>query len=136
MLGASACIWHRNKVLLVLRGAPPKQNLWSLPGGLVEVGETMQQAAERELFEETGLIADILGLADWVEVIEHHEQRLKHHFVVAMFIGKHRNGDLRAGDDARAAEWFSLNSLDQLEMTKGTADTIRTAYQVWISNTL
>jgi len=131
LLGASACIWDCGKVLLVRGTTPPKQNLWSLPGGLIDVGETLQQAAARELLEETGITADILGLAEWIEVIEHDGDAVKYHFVVAMFVGRYSRGELAAGDDATAAQWFSLDQLPQLEMTKGTADLIHKTFKDW-----
>jgi 8-oxo-dGTP diphosphatase len=132
LLGASACIFDRSKVLLVLGARPPKQDLWSLPGGLVEVGETLQKAAVRELLEETGLSADILGLADWIEVIERHDGIIQYHFVIAMFVGRFSLGEIKAGDDASDARWFDLSELSRLPMTKGTADVIHKAYQDWI----
>jgi len=131
LLGASACIWDCGKVLLVRGTAPPKQNLWSLPGGLVEVGETLQQAVARELLEETGITADILGLAEWIEIIEHEGSAVKYHFVVAMFAGRCTGGRLAAGDDATAAQWFTLDQLSHLEMTTGTAELIHKTCQGW-----
>lgn len=128
LLGASACIWDRGNVLLVLGTKPPKKGLWSLPGGLVKIGETLQQAAARELFEETGMTADFLRLADWVEVITREKAEIKYHFVIAMFVGQLKGGELKAGDDAGDARWFGLDELPQLEMTKGTAQLIRKAY--------
>ncbi len=135
LLGASACVFDRSKVLLVLGSNPPKQGLWSLPGGLVEVGETLQQAAARELYEETGLGADILGLADWVEVIKRDGDTIKYHFVIAMFVGRLSHGRIKAGGDAAQARWFDLSELAQLHMTTGTADLIARAYKDWIEGT-
>ena len=132
LLGASACIFDHGKVLLVLGARPPKQGLWSLPGGLVEVGETMQQAAARELLEETGLSANFLGLADWVEVIKRNDTAIKYHFVIAMFVGQFTHGDILAGDDAAEAQWFEVSELSQLQMTKDTAELILKAYKGWI----
>lgn len=134
LLSASACIFNQNKVLLVLGATPPKQDLWSLPGGLVEVGETLQQAAARELFEETGLSADFLGLADWVEIIRHDDAAIKYHFVIAMFVGQFTHGTILAGDDAKDASWFDLSELPQLQMTKGTAELILKAHKGWIES--
>lgn len=128
LLGVSACIFNRAKVLLVLGATPPKQGLWSLPGGLVEVGETLQQAAKRELLEETGLGVDILEFAGWIEVIERDDTAIKYHFVIAMFVGQFRHGEIKAGDDAKDARWFDLAQLSQLQMTKGTADLIGKAH--------
>lgn len=133
LLGASTCIWEGDKVLLVLGAKAPKLDLWSLPGGLVEVGETLQQAAERELLEETGMEAEILGLADWVEVIRPDGPRVKYHFVIAMFVGHASSGTLKAGDDAKDARWFGLDELSQLEMTTGTPELIRKAYANWFT---
>ncbi len=131
LLGASACIFDQGKVLLVLGTTPPKQGLWSLPGGLVEVGETLQQAAMRELLEETGLGADILGLAEWIEIIERDDRTTRCHFVIAMFVGRFNHGQIKAGDDAKDARWFDLAQLSQLQMTKGTADLICKAHTDW-----
>jgi len=134
VLGTSVCIFDQGKVLLVLGARPPKQNLWSLPGGKVEVGESLQQAAERELLEETGIAAEILGLADWIEVIERDGAAIKYHFVIAMFVGRFSHGTLKAGDDAKAARWFGLDELSQLDMTKGTASLIHKAYTTWFGS--
>jgi len=136
LLGASACIFDAGKVLLVLGANPPKKDLWSLPGGLVEVGETLQQAAARELLEETGLAASFLGLAEWVEVIERNGDTTKYHFVIAMFVGQPDHGEIKAGDDARDARWFELPELCQLPMTKGTAVLIHKAHKGWIEEKL
>ncbi len=131
LLGASACIFDCDKVLLVLGATPPKLDLWSLPGGLVEVGETLQQAVCRELMEETGLTADISGLAEWIEIIVPDDSGIKYHFVVAMFVGQLSHGELQAGDDAKDVRWFPLNQLSQLEMTQGTADLILKTHAAW-----
>lgn len=135
LLGASTCVWHENKVLLVKRSNPPK-DVWSLPGGLVDVGETLVQAAARELREETGITANIITLAQWVEIIEPDGPRTKHHYVVPMFVGTYASGTLKAQDDALDAGWFELKGLQELKMTKGTADLILKTHTKWIAKTV
>ncbi len=134
LLGASACVFNDGRVLLVLGANPPKKDLWSLPGGLVEVGEPLQQAAARELLEEAGVSADFLGLAEWVEVIERDGDAIKYHFVIAMFVGRLAHGEIQAGDDAKDARWFDLSELSRLAMTTGTANVIHKAYKDWIED--
>lgn len=131
LLGASACIWRGNDVLLVLRTNPPT-GVWSLPGGMVEVGETLEQAALRELAEETGIVAKLIALADWAEIIEVDKTRIKRHFVVPMFVGTYISGTIQAGDDAGDARWFNLDEIGKLDMTPDTADLIAKTYSTWV----
>ena len=74
VLGASACVWKDGKVLVAKRGKAPNFGLWSLPGGHVELGETLQQAAARELHEETGVEADLAHLVDCLNFIVSRER--------------------------------------------------------------
>ncbi len=105
--------------LLVLRGRPPAKNLWAFPGGRLDFGETLEQAARRELFEETGLEARDIRFHTLLEIIGDGENEPPHHFVLAV----HRatvSGEPVAADDAAEAGWFSLAEMGSLDITGST----------------
>lgn len=118
-------LWREGSVLLARRAKPPLAGLWSLPGGLVEVGERLKDAVRRELMEETGLTGELAGIADWHEVIiRNRAGAVERHFVLAVFAGHWRSGEAQAQGDARAVRWARPEELAELEMTNGTADII------------
>lgn len=127
-LGASACILKGDKVLLVRRGKAEGHGLWSLPGGRVHVGETLIEAASRELAEETGIEAELIGLAGCRDVIRRDAAgAVVAHHVVAAHAGLWVAGEPVAMDDAAEAGWFGLDDLASLALTEGVADIIRRA---------
>lgn len=120
MLGVSIAVWREGAVLLVQRGRAPLAGLWSLPGGLVETGETLKDAAARELREETGVSADFGGIADWRDIIvKEDDGRVRTHYVLAVFAGTWRHGEPKAGDDASDTRWAAPHELAGLETTQG-----------------
>ncbi|GAB4225588.1 MAG: NUDIX hydrolase [Methyloligellaceae bacterium] len=127
-LGASAAIFHDGRVLIGERSKPTLDGIWSLPGGHIEAGETARQAAERELLEETGVRADLIGVADVTDVMlraPNGEPRQRYRLTV--FYGLWRAGEASPGDDCRAVRWVDPAALDAVEMTEGTAAIIRKA---------
>lgn len=115
-----------DQALLIKRGKPPYEGYWSLPGGKVELGETLQEAAARELLEETGLTGDLKGPVEIFDSIQRDEAgRVETHFVLAVFTTDHPKGVLIASDDAAEAEWVQLEDLDKRPSTPGTAGRIR-----------
>ncbi len=128
---ASAALIRDGAVLLVERGSPPFEGMWSLPGGAIEAGETAEAAAVREVREETGLDARIAGLAGVYDVILHGKDgTLEAHYVIATYYGTASGGDPRPGGDARLARFASLAALDELPLTDGTLAVIRRAAQL------
>jgi 8-oxo-dGTP diphosphatase len=124
--GVSILLRAGGKVLLVKRAHEPFAGCWSLPGGSQELGETLEEAARRELAEETGLTARQLAFAEIVEpMMRAHDGTVLRHFVLALFVGDAFEGQLLAGDDASAVDWFGLEAMDGLEMTPGTAQIVR-----------
>ena len=127
-LGASACVWRDGKVLLVKRGKPPALDLWSLPGGHVELGETLRQAAGRELAEETGITASLSHLVDCLDIIRRTpEGTVDRHYVIAVFTGMWTGGEPQPMDDAADLQWREPDMLEDLDMTHGIAGIIQKA---------
>ena len=119
-LGVSALVWHEGRVLLVRRGRPPLKDLWSLPGGHVEFGESLEQAVCREVREETGLDIAVLRRIDVVEIIADAGAPSPHHYVLIVFAAELRAGTLLAGDDAAEARFVAPAEFDELPMTDHT----------------
>ncbi len=126
LLGVSTAVWHEGRVLIAQRGKPPLRGIWSLPGGLVEIGETLADAAAREIMEETAIAAEILGLMDTVEVVHRDaDDRVRTHFTILVHVGRYLSGTPVAGDDAIGARWIEPGDLDSLPFTDRTPDMIR-----------
>jgi ADP-ribose pyrophosphatase YjhB (NUDIX family) len=109
------------KVLLVRRGNEPGRGKWSLPGGRIRFGERSEEAALREMREETGLEVRLRRVVDVVDVFWRSERgELLEHFVIVDFEAEVIGGELRPADDALDARWFSPEELKGLEMTEST----------------
>ena len=133
-IGVSACVWRDGKVLLVERGKEPWKGKWSLPGGSLEFGETVREAAQRELAEETGVAADLVKLVDIDDAITRDEAgRPVLHYSIVCFTGHWLKGEAEARDDVTKIRWAEVEELDQLDMTPGTAAYIRQAWQLLTS---
>jgi ADP-ribose pyrophosphatase YjhB (NUDIX family) len=128
-LAASVAVFREGRVLLAARARPPLQGLFTLPGGLVEPGETLSQAALRELREEVGVEAEMIGFVDHVEVIERDQEgAVKHHFVIAAHAARWRSGEPQPGAEALAVQWVALDALADLPTTPGLAAVLEQAF--------
>ncbi|MBI4799181.1 MAG: NUDIX hydrolase [Desulfarculus sp.] len=128
VLGVGAVVLAGGQVLLVQRGQPPSQGLWSLPGGAVELGEGLMQAVAREVREETGLTVEVGPLVGVFErLLEDAQGRLEYHYVLLDYLCQAQLMPPRAGDDAAAARWVALGDLDQAGLTPDTIQVIRRA---------
>ena len=118
-------------VLLIRRGKPPRLGEWSLPGGRLEWGERLAAAALRELQEETGVDADLLGLVDVVDGLFPHDPAVKgdedRHYVLVDYAARWRAGEPRAGDDASAAAFHPLSQIGALGLWSETVRVITAA---------
>ncbi len=114
ILGASAVIVADGAILLVRRGHEPMLGRWSVPGGRVEPGETLGEAAAREAYEETGLEVTV-GAELWNLVIPAGDRAFEVHDFAATVVG----GTLRAGDDAADVRWVPFDELERLQLTDG-----------------
>src|SRR5215210_7303392 len=119
-LGASVACFREGRVLLAARGRPPLDGVYSLPGGLVEPGETLAEAALRELREEVGVEAEMIGFLDHAEVIERDEDaRVRHHFVICTHAARWLAGEPQVGDEALDVRWVTADELAALPTTPG-----------------
>lgn len=126
--GVSAIIFRGDEVLLVERGKGALKGRWSPPGGHIEAGERVRQAALREVREETGTEAAIGGLVDVHEVLLHApDGQLAAHYLLAVFWGRWRAGEPAAGSDAAAARFVALDGLAAYPLTDGAENLIRRA---------
>jgi mutator protein MutT len=125
LVGVGAVVWDGNRVLLERRGKPPAQGRWSLPGGLIEVGETAEDAVRREVSEECGIevaVGPVLGLFEPVQ--RDQDGRVRYHFVVVDFLAYYRSGECRPGDDAADLCWVFPEDLDQFALQPATRSMI------------
>lgn len=128
-LAASVAVLREGRVLLASRAKPPLHRLYTLPGGLVEPGETLAGAALRELDEEVGVEADILAFLAPVEVIERDEAgRVRHHFVVCAHAARWRSGEPRPGLEAEDVVWADEALAASLPTTPGLDAVLRQAF--------
>ena len=118
------------RVLLVKRAHPPIQGQWSIPGGALEVGELVRDAAIREAREETGLIVEpgeLLGVYD--RVLRHTDGRVQYHYVLVDFLCRVVGGKLHAAGDAAEARWFTRKELPALNLAEDTQEVIRKGFE-------
>ena len=127
-LAASAAVFRGPLVLLARRAMNPGAGLWSLPGGRVEPGETLAEAAAREVMEEVGVSADIVGLAAARDIIiRDKEGALAAHFVVIAHAARWRAGEPQPGAEAAEVGWFRPNEVAALPTTEGLAEVVAQA---------
>ena len=116
--------------MLVERGREPLKGYWSLPGGLVEPGERLEAAIERELLEETGLRVKCIRQFEIFErIMRDSRGRPEYHYVLVDYLCKVVGGELLAGDDVAVVRWTPRSALPGLKMTEGTLEVIERAYQ-------
>lgn len=127
-LAASAAVFREGRVLLARRGFNPGLGLWSLPGGRVEPGETVAQAAAREVMEEVQVEAQVLGVAAVLDFITTDEAGvLKSHFVVIAHAALWLAGEPQVGEEATEIGWFRPEEVAGLATTRGLADVVARA---------
>ena len=127
-LAVSAAIFRDSRVLIVRRGRPPSHGLYTLPGGGVEVGETLEQAVIREVREETGLDIEPLALAGYRQVIMRDTYgKIERHFVILPFAARWIAGDILLNEELAEADWRLPSELAGLKTTEGLAEIVTAA---------
>jgi 8-oxo-dGTP diphosphatase len=131
VVGVGAVVVDGDRVLLVRRAHPPLQGEWSLPGGAVEAGETLEAAVSREVFEETGLQVDVGPVAGVVDRIHRDEAgRVEYHYVVIDYLCRARGGQLACASDASDARWVAVAGLDAFNLTESASRIIDKALEL------
>lgn len=118
MVGVGVLISDKDRYLIVKMGKDPNSDLWSIPGGLVEIGERVSEAAVREVKEETGLdvnLVRVIGVVD--KIIRDGDSNVKYHFVIIDYLAEQRTGILKAASDALEAKWVKADELTRYDLT-------------------
>jgi 8-oxo-dGTP diphosphatase len=127
--GVGALILRRNSILLVQRAHTPLKGYWSLPGGLIEPGEKIEDALKREVLEETALIVRPKKLFEVFErIMLDSKGRPEYHYILHDYLCTVVGGELQAGDDAAAVAWVPRTKLRNLQLTEGTLEVIERAF--------
>jgi 8-oxo-dGTP diphosphatase len=130
LVGVGAIIVEDGRVALVKRGHAPLAGEWSIPGGAMEVGETVREAAAREACEETGLkveVLELLGIYD--RLLRDEEGRVRYHYLLVDFLCRRVSGDLCAAGDADDVRWFTAEEVKHLPLPEDTAEVIRQGFE-------
>lgn len=119
--GVAAVIFRGNEVLLTRRKNPPGEGLWGLPGGVVELGETVREAIVREVREECGIEVEPIKLLEvYDSIVRDDEGRVRFHYILSEFLCKVVGGSLKPSSDALEAKWVPLDKLEELPISRGT----------------
>jgi ADP-ribose pyrophosphatase YjhB (NUDIX family) len=128
-LAVSAAVVREGRILVVRRARAPANGLFSLPGGVVELGETLTEAVAREIREETGLIIEPVALAGFREaVVRDAQDRVERHFVILCFAARWRAGEPVLNEELSEARWLDPAELAGLPTTPGLADIVTAAF--------
>jgi 8-oxo-dGTP diphosphatase len=130
MLGVGALIFHEDYILMAERGGEPLKGWWSIPGGLVETGESLKDAIRREVREETALNVQPLVVIEIFErIMCDAEGAAEYHYVLIDYICRIESGTPFAGDDVSRVEWVRQNDLPRLQITEGTLAVIEKGFR-------
>jgi ADP-ribose pyrophosphatase YjhB (NUDIX family) len=136
LVGVGAVIVEAGRVLLVRRGNEPLKGHWTLPGGMLELGESLTNGVIREVREETGLIVEVIELIELLDGIHREETRVRYHYVIADYLCRVVSGQLQAASDADAVRWIEREewnrpdtALGALQLDPITARVIEAGWQ-------
>ena len=130
VLGIGALIFNRDKILLVERGKEPLKGYWSLPGGVLETGETLEQGVIREVREETGLEVQPVKVIEIFErIIRGAQGAIEYHYVLIDYVCRITGGTLQAADDASQVAWVARSKLSTYRITAGTLPVIEKGFR-------
>jgi 8-oxo-dGTP diphosphatase len=122
-------IYDNGTVLIIKRAFEPSANRWSIPGGAVEVGEKVRDAAQREVYEELGLNVKIRDVVDVLDNIVYEGEKVKYHFVLIDFLAEILDGSLKLSSECLDAQWVRGDELDSCDLTEGARRAIKKVFE-------
>lgn len=131
LVGVGGVVIHRGRVLLVRRKHAPLKGEWSIPGGLVKLGEELSAAVRRELLEETGIVVEpmeVLTVFDRIARGPRSSRRVRYHFVIVDYACRRKHGGLAPSSDVSDARWIAPEELPQYHLTEKAKEVIRSAF--------
>jgi 8-oxo-dGTP diphosphatase len=121
-----AVIIRDGRQLMVRRAHEPNKGRWSIPGGLVELGETLREAAAREVLEECSLKVEITRVLDGVDnIVRDKDGRIRYHYVITDLLGRYAGGEIKAQSDAAACRWVPLAAIEKLDVVPVLRDMLK-----------
>lgn len=129
VVGVGAVVIHEGKVLLIRRGKEPLKGRWSVPGGTVELGETLEEALVREIGEETGLAVEPRALLTVFDRIHREDGNVRYHYVIVDYLCAYVAGELRAGSDAEAAAFVAPEELPRYDLPAKALEVVREGFE-------
>ncbi|MGD9366400.1 MAG: NUDIX hydrolase [Desulfobacteraceae bacterium] len=129
-LAVGAIVFKDDKVLLVKRGRPPAKGQWAIPGGNVKLGESLQKAAQREIFEETGITIQVREpVYTFDAIVKDNDGKIQFHYVIVDLAAEFVRGRIRPGDDAANVRWVAAEELGRLNVSAPTLKLLRDQFQ-------
>ncbi|PHZ85841.1 NUDIX hydrolase [Paremcibacter congregatus] len=136
IVAVGVVVIRNDQVLLIRRGKPPKPDQWSIPGGAQEIGETVVEAAVREVAEETAITINAPRFLDILDFIDKDEDKhIRHHYTLVDYAATYRSGEIHPGDDAQEAIWVPLHQLSEYNLWSETEHMIHKAIRLLAEET-
>lgn len=128
-LAVGAVVFKNGNVLLVKRGRPPGKGNWAIPGGNVQLGESLEAAARREVLEETGIVVETgEQVYTFESIVKDEDEKVQYHYVIVDFAAEYIEGKLEPGDDAADVRWVAPSELGALDVSPPTLKLLKNRY--------
>lgn len=131
VVGVGGVVVRDGRVLLIRRGKEPLRGRWTVPGGTVELGESLEEALVREMEEETALRVEPVEVLTVFDRIEREGDRVVYHYVIVDFLCRWRGGEARAGSDALEAVWAAPEDLEAYDLPAKALDVVQQGFRQW-----
>jgi ADP-ribose pyrophosphatase YjhB (NUDIX family) len=129
IVGVGGVVIHRQRALLIRRGCEPLKGQWSIPGGMLELGEELAEGVRRELKEETGLDIEPLQMIAVFDRITHEGKRVKYHYVIVDYVCRLKGGELKSASDVTDARWVRREEMPEYHLTEMATKVILQSFE-------